>query len=37
MAEAVANTMMPSTTILLCPTVSANLPPKAKRAASDRR
>ena len=36
-AEAPANTMMPSVTIFLWPTVSASRPPKAKNALSDSR
>jgi len=33
-AEAAANTITPSVTIFLCPTVSARRPPNAKNAAS---
>ncbi len=36
-AEAPANTITPSVTILRCPTVSARRPPKANSAASDSR
>ena len=36
-ADAPANTITPMTTILRCPTVSANLPPKANDAANARR
>ena len=34
-ADAPANTMTPSTTIFVCPTVSARRPPNANNAARD--